>query len=439
MSHDGFECAVDLCLPTNYPFNSAGASKYLPLENTRNLLLRHHPDWQLFLDHYCNVFHSVHPIINTAEIQSMIAMTADDLNVVDVALLGQFSMILGLGAFASLKAADLATDFFMAAEACLSKTPYMIRPSIAVLRTMCLMFVAKQMANATCWSVDGCWTLMGFICRQAVNMGLHRAPGPFYAAGSGTFEQWRDGQILWTTIMFFNISVSTVAGMPSLIRAEEVLHEAEDWAFDGLDSTEQVWHTVVRKSCPLLLEIVARINSDQNVMKYDEALEYNSRLRHFMSLLEGYKMGPTLRIVLDLYFRRLLLVLHRRFALDSDGPLQYSVSYWASLECSLATLVHHRELCEGDSLSSGSDMIVRFFMLDFFTAAMTACIHLLRHDAPFVVVTSIPPQETIFNTLEICIELWSKEQERSVCFKAGYKMLQSVVRLISDKIEQRTS
>lgn len=434
-NHTNYECHKDLNLPANYPFNSPGAARYSQPGNVRTLLLRHQCSWGRFIEEYCNVFHTVHPIINVSEIQTMISMTSDELQDVEISLLAEFCAILALGATTATRDFELATEMFLAAEACLSKTPFMVRPSLNTLRTMCLMLIAKQMANATCWTVDGCWTLLGLISRQAASLGLHREPVMFCDSGDDTYQQWKDGQILWLTIIYFNVQVSTVSGMPPFLQPDEIdnMTKLYPWMLEGLEPTELLWNTVIRKSCHVLISALTRINSDRNRPSYEETLEYNTQIRRLMMVLETYDMRPTLRITLDMFFRRILLTLHRRYALDFEGPTRYTVSYWASLECSLAILVHHRELGEGELAPSGSDMISRFFMLDFYAAALTACIHLLRQDAPLADGMAMPPRQTIIETLEACAELWSKEQHKSVCFRAGRAMLESVLNLLTNK------
>ena len=66
----------------------------------------------------------------------------------------------------------------------------------------------------------------------------------------------------------------------------------------------------------------------------------SARAHFHHGMFHGYDFDNTmLRIALDIFFRRVILVLHRRHALEPDAPSRYPVSYWSSLECSLALLV----------------------------------------------------------------------------------------------------
>jgi hypothetical protein len=121
--------------------------------------------------------------------------------------------------------------------------------------------------------------------------------------------------------------------------------------------------------------------------------------------------------------------------LDIDAPALYPTSYWSSLECSLAILFHHRELAqENHLLIQNIDMIGRPFMLDFFAAALTTCVHLLRTDALLDTTLNseilMPPRQTILDTLSNCLEILSREQNQSVCFRTGYRLLSAIFPLI---------
>ncbi|KAH0497679.1 hypothetical protein TgHK011_004968 [Trichoderma gracile] len=52
----------------------------------------------------------------------------------------------------------------------------MVRPSMSVMQSFCLMVLAKQLANGTCWSFNAKRSLLGIIVRLAISMGLHKSP-----------------------------------------------------------------------------------------------------------------------------------------------------------------------------------------------------------------------------------------------------------------------
>jgi hypothetical protein len=78
------------------------------------------------------------------------------------------------------------------------------------------------------------------------------------------------------------------------------------------------------------------------------------------------------------------------------------------------------------------DLLGRMYKLDFFAAALTAGVHLLLIDAPLADGFSIPPRQTIFETLETCTEIWGRDIERSICFRAGHRTLTQILSMLSD-------
>lgn len=235
--------------------------------------------------------------------------------------------------------------------------------------------------------------------------------------------------MIWVTILYFSIQSSLKSGMCSLLHVDDVLQTSEAFGWP-LNETEQVWQTTIRSSFAVVLQIIKRVNSEDDKLSYEEIVGYKDEIRQFMSTTDSYQhLDPILRIALNVYFRRALLVLHRHHALDDDAPHRYPVSYWSSLECSLALLVHHREMAGGE-MSQHFGVTVRFFMIDFFGAALTACIHLLRHDAPLADGVTIPPRQTIYDTLEACVEIWAREETTSVCYRSGCRLLQSIFHML---------
>lgn len=429
--HD--ECAAGRALPGNFPFNSPGAVKYTSLDRVRELVESHRARHREYIDSYLELYQCIHPIIDTLQFLTQVVKFWDDPTSTSVAWLAEFLMVLSLGCFSVRRDPEPTVELCMAAEACLSKTPFMIRPNISTMRTLCLVVVTKQVVNGTCWSFDSCWSLLGVIVRLAVCLGIHR-PQPPPDSLPVVFRDWESSQILWTTILYFNIQMAMTTGMPSCLSSEEMLqdHGTLSWSFATLDTPASAWHAVIHTSYPVILRVIARVNSDVDKPSYEEILEYSARVRELKSVMDRVQgHNTTLRIALDVFFRRVILVLHRRHALEPDAPSQYPVSYWSSLECSLALLVHHRDLCDKDRRVMGLDLMGDLYMLDFFAAALTASTHLLRKDAPLAVGFAIWPRRTILDTLEACSEIWAEKEYRSLCFHSGHRLLKAVVGVLS--------
>ncbi|KAF2734369.1 hypothetical protein EJ04DRAFT_466897, partial [Polyplosphaeria fusca] len=432
--HSQGDCAKDFTLPGNFPFGSQESAKYMSHASVYALLQASRIDCQTYIDCYLGMYQVIYPILDTEtfvqEVEAFWEKSDED---VDVSWLAQFLLVLGLGCFVSSRDAQKATDFFFASEACLSKTPYMFRPTMVILRTLCLMVISKQVANATCWALDSCWNMMGLIIRIAIMMSLHQDREPLF----GMVEPERERNLrrrLWTTICYFDIQLSLITGQPSLLPCDIPPMPADQSQAAGLLTLDDCWTTVLPEMFPMLYRFLSRINSRSEEISYDEILQYNMVIRRTIGHLTTVDGPPLLRLTLDIFFRRVLLVLHRQKALDDEAPAIYPISYWSSLECSLAMLVHHQNLSEGSGLSGNVDLIQRPFMLDFFAAIITASVHLLRYDAPLTATFSsesfIPPRQTIVGTLLTCQGILAREKDKSVCFRTGCELLNEVLKLV---------
>ncbi|KAK1244248.1 hypothetical protein MKX08_002386 [Trichoderma sp. CBMAI-0020] len=427
------DCHLDIALPCNFPFNSPGATKYLSLDKVYSLIRSHGEDCKSFVDGYLALYQPVHPIIDPALFTDEINCFWEDPTQVDVSWLSTFLMVLALGSFTVTRDVRLIVEFCLAAEACLAKTAFLVRPSMSVMRTLCLIVVVKQLANGTCWSYDASWSLLGMIVRLAVCIGLHKPPTSTAAETNAvTYSEWQSGRILWITIVYLCIQTAAVTGMPTLLSSDDIL-EGTDVQDASLPHVEGVGPWIsVSDAFPTICKIIARVNSGTKV-PYEEILGYNTTVRRLMAAaMDHPECNDSLRAILDIFFRRVLMVLHRCHALLPNAPVLYPICYWASLECSLAILVHHRDFCEHRGVSVHKDVLGRLYKLDYFAAALTASLYLLQRDAPLANGFAIPPRQTIRETLETCTEIWGRDKDRSICLRSGYRTLTHVLAMLSE-------
>ncbi|UKZ70946.1 uncharacterized protein TrAtP1_011914 [Trichoderma atroviride] len=427
------DCHLDIALPCNFPFNSPGATKYSSLDKVYSLIHSHGEDCKSFVDGYLALYQPVHPIIDPALFADEISCFWEDPTQVDVSWLSSYLMVLALGSFTVTRDARLIVEFCLAAEACLAKTAFLVRPSMSVMRTLCLIVVVKQLANGTCWSYDASWTLLGMIVRLAVCIGLHKPPTSTPAETNAvTYSEWQSGRILWITIVYLCIQTAAVTGMPTLLSSDDIL-EGADIQGASLSHVEGVGPWIsVSDAFPTICKIIARVNSGTKV-PYEEILGYNATIRRLMAAaMDHPECSDPLRAILDIFFRRVLMVLHRCHALLPNAPVLYPICYWASLECSLAILVHHRDLCEHRGDSVHQDILGRLYKLDYFAAALTASLYLLQRDAPLANGFAIPPRQTIRETLETCTEIWGRDKDRSICLRSGYRTLTHILAMLSE-------
>ncbi|KAL7922883.1 hypothetical protein ACQKWADRAFT_72030 [Trichoderma austrokoningii] len=420
------EISDDFVLPENFPFNSPAAASFVSIDAIHDLLQHHRGNYQSYADGYLALYQASFPIISTAEFSSLAESYWNDPRSTEVAWLASFLMVLALGSFAVTRDRRSATELCMAAEACLGKTSFMVQSDIVAVRTLCLMVLAKQTLNATCRTFDSCWTLLGIVTRAATAIDLHKQPIPQHRSNE-EIGVYQSEQALWSTVVYFCVQVAMVTGKPLLVSADMFAERTPL----SISETNDPWIMLI-DLYPTICQIISRITSKTDKPLYDEVVKHNDYVRRLMDALLGKIHGkPRLYITLDIFFRRILLVLHRPYALHPAASSIYPVSYWASLECSLAILVHYRDL-EDQREPDSTDLISRLFKSDIFAAMLTVCSHVSRPEAPLSAGSAIPPRRIILNTLQVCITIWEKEIHHSTCFKIGLMLLDLVLKFLPD-------
>ncbi|EEU41228.1 uncharacterized protein NECHADRAFT_83430 [Fusarium vanettenii 77-13-4] len=426
-------CLANFSLPGNFPFGTPGAAKYFTREAVVKLVEGEKSKCQSYIDKYLNLLETVNPVLDVELFSREVEQYWQDPYSASLDWMSLFLMVLGLGCFSSVEEPHQATELMMAAEACLVQTPVMFRPTFLSLQTLTLMVVAKHICNPTCWAIDSCWTLLGMVVRTAFIYGLPQETGA--EDGEALDVSERDARRkLWLTILYLDIKVSMCNGMPPVTRPEDLCSIRNTPNWDQPDNL----HMVLYRALPLVLEILAHVNSKDSQVTYPEVLRYKVQIRELMAYAERVCNSQLQRITVDIFLRRCIMVLHRPFAMHPEGPSMFPESYWGSLECSLALLVHYREMwCSDKSLRL--DLVGRAFVLDFFSASLTACLHVLRKDAPLaaapVMDSQIPPRQIILDTLRSCFEIWSVEKESSVCYRTGYAILMAVLEVLPETSE----
>ena len=421
-------CLANFTIPGNFPFGTPGATKYYARDAVTRLIESERPRCQTYIDRYINLLDQVNPVVDLPQFQNEVDQYWQDPNSVSLCWLAQLLMVLGLGAFTTptREEPSIATELMMGAEACLMQTPFMFRPTFNSLKATCLMVVAKQTCNPTCWFVDSCWSLLGLLVRMCFIFGLPQDNSETLDSASRASRRR-----LWLTILYLDIKLSMPTGMPPLTRPDE---------FASLTSIAELGeHTglqqVLAESLPTVLSILVRINSSKEQIPYPEVLRYNAQIRGLMAHAQQVCNNQLQRLTIDICLRRCLMVLHRPFALHLEGPTMFPESYWSSLECSLAVLMHYRDVWYEDP-TLRHDLVGRAFTHEFFSAALQASVHVLRQDAPLAgaagIGCEIPPRQIILDTLKSCVEIWASEQEKSVCWRTSYNMLKAILELMPE-------
>jgi len=459
LERDGQSLAQSL-LPPHFPFLGTSSHRYESLD-ALHAAIPARATAEKLVDNYMRVFEKANRILHYPSFRAEVGSYWKDAKAtVDGAWMAQFCMILGLGSLASPtstmpedRKGEMAVKLFDAAGWCLQRTHYLYRPPIAAMRALCLIITAKSVTNTTCWAMDTCWLLTGLVTRLAISMGYHRDSPDDPQAPFTAFEREMRRR-LWTAVVYLDLQMSLTSGLP-LLQLDGISADAPanvddvdispdndgqplvSRMFEYTDSSPQV---LLHRSFPVIFNMVRQLNSPVKAKElcYNDVLAHDSQIRAELRQVAELARNPDHRnsmayISLDIFFRRALLVLHRRFALQPFAPAVFPVSYWTSLECSLALLVHHRTLCEDPS--TGTSIIAGGWIMDFFAAMLTVCAYLLRADSPLRAPAApashaIPPRQTIIETLLHCAELWESLANKSLCFRCASRILDIVIKRI---------
>ncbi|GAB0137027.1 hypothetical protein EsDP_00005310 [Epichloe bromicola] len=423
-------CLANFSLPANFPFGTPASSKYSARDAITRLIASERDRVDEYIACYRDMLEVVNPVLDIPSFRDELTRYWQDPQCVGLCWLAQFLMVLGLGCVTAGGDPPIAIEFMMAAEASITQTPFMFRPTLNTVRAMTLMVVAKQVCNATCWAMDSSYTLLGLLVRLALYYGLPQDRNEDDGQALDPVER-EARRKLWLTILYLDIKVSMCTGMPPLTRPGELggLYRMAQWG------APENFQAVLAQALPIVLSVLIQMNSKQEPMSYPDVLRYSVQLRELVGHARRVCQAPLQRITVDMFLRRCLMVMHRPFALHAEGPSLFPESCWSSLECSLALLFNYRELWWCSDTAQRYDLVGRPFVLDIFSATLTTCVHMLRQDAPLSGVAAsgclIPPRQLILETLVNCVDIWEGEQEKSVCWRTGYQILRALMAILN--------
>ncbi|KAL2008922.1 hypothetical protein VTN00DRAFT_7116 [Thermoascus crustaceus] len=487
----------------NYPFGLGNKCDSL----SREEILSYIPDQRTaesLVQKYLDTIERTYRLLHIPTFQDELARFWKSPAAVEDEWLAQLFMILALGFHASNTKLHspisnnvdrtMLDRFFSGAEASLKKTSFMFIPTITTIRTLCIMVIAKQVVASSCHELDACGPLMATIVRLSMSIGIHCDPED--DSNMSRFDK-EIRRRLWTTIAYMELQQAMSTGMPLLLRSSDfdtlppanindVDISPSSYAAPPLrrsdEYTDSSFQIILARSFPIAFDIVCLANSPSGTLEYDQVLQYNAEIKQLLyetALIfpnstsassnnenkHEYEWIDLQRTMLDVFFRRILLVLHLRYAQDPSASIIYPVSYWSSLECALALLVHQRHMCEEDP-DQGADpnpnptttpikqqqahshshartriWFAELFKYDFFVAAVIVCIQLHRKDAPTLDETGqttgphgtgiqMPPRQIILQTLHCCREIWARKICRSHCHFFTHLTLGKLIRTL---------
>ncbi|KAK9480714.1 fungal-specific transcription factor domain-containing protein [Lipomyces japonicus] len=249
-----------------------------------------------------------------------------------------------------------------ATEACLVTGNFMLRGSIVVIRTLLLWLAVESKRTLVEGFSDRTWVSTGMVVRIAQSMGLHRDPKWFNIS---PFEA-EIRRHMWYTLIAIDTTFAINQGLPVTIRSGEhdvraplnlndcdiytnmgKLPEARDWN----EETDMTYLLCITKLNDVLGRIVSGTFSLRPRAGYETILAHDAEIRAtFASFPEYLRTPPEAsglndpahilfqRFLLDLHYRKALVVLHRPFAARADVNEKFALSKDECLDASLQML-----------------------------------------------------------------------------------------------------
>ncbi|KAJ0418216.1 hypothetical protein BJY00DRAFT_288055 [Aspergillus carlsbadensis] len=341
----------------------------------------------------------------------------------------------------------------------LHRTSFMVYPTLNTIRTLCLIVVAKQTSHMSCEAMDSAWCLTGLITRLGLVAGLHSPTVP--KDKPETLENHMR-RVLWANISYLDLRQSLLIGMPLSVSSRTItasspanmpyntimsLSDEVPLALSILERTESTFHILLSRAYPLASRLIDLTHNADQPGSYEMVVNATTEVKHLLkqgagllrktqsveSTRSGLHPEDLEAFMFDILFRGLLLSAHRRFAREELAPIQYPVSYWTSLDCALAILVHQRELWEepgGKSTLTRS--FARLFWPDFLAAALTLSSHLLQGDSlepPGCCASQA--RITIQEALTSCRDIWLLAKDKNVCHSQSFALIDQVVSVLN--------
>ncbi|KAL3478299.1 hypothetical protein BJX99DRAFT_256624 [Aspergillus californicus] len=422
-----------------------------PLVNaTRRALLSKLPPRalaDLFVQHYLDVIEPSHQILHVQTFKTEVEAFWDRPSTADDGWLAQFFAVMSLGCqlySTSQPPQIIPSHLFDAAQVFLQRTPFMIRPDLSSIRTLCLFVIFRQTKGMLCIESAALWPATGLILRLAVVMGLHSSHRS-HSTTPGTTSSIAVRNTLWAAVILLDLRQSLAAGMPVIPPSRDLISEplfGLDWTHQADNSREfpiLVYHTL-----PHIFRILELATSPDITLSYDRVATYDRQIRALLKRYHEYSLSdnnPSSTgsspqwTMAKVFFRRVLLALHSRLYQEPQASSRYPVSYWSSLDCSLALLSEQRDLWDTRcNQTARAPFFARLFQHEFFLAATTVCFHLVQSQSPLVLPGSHECQgqarRTILDLLASCRDIWRRENGASVCHTSAFEMIDSLLEIL---------
>ncbi|KAH7408905.1 fungal-specific transcription factor domain-containing protein [Cadophora sp. MPI-SDFR-AT-0126] len=433
----------------NFPFLHRRHSNFNLPESIMSIL----PDRSLvesFINNYLSTFEMTHRLLHIPtfkkELEAFWAAPAE----VCPSWLSQLMMMLALGCPRAKRVEDIemVDGFLDAAEFYLSETSFMYKPNLVTLRAMCMMAIAKHIDIVAFDDSDGLWSFMGVIQRLAMSIGLHQDPSHFEDMPVLEMEMRKR---LWTTFVCLDIQMTMESGMPMLLASPDFScpiprnFDDDDISISAdLSSTSPLTKSVTEsshqqllaKSLPLAIKINSLINSNEQPIDAKIILMLSNQVKAtlkdsqnmFISAATQNPNCPWInhqRTATEVFFRRLLLALHREQSLAPNSISLHPESYFTSLECSYSLIILQRTFYEYSNTTTDNEWLAELFKADFLIAALYVSLGLWQNKLSdqYTFGVQMPERATAKIALDACLNIWGSKITISLDhFKTHYTL-----------------
>lgn len=429
---------------TNFPFGD-------PLSDLQSLeyLLSQLPKRDVveaLLHNYMRTFEKLFPLWHQAAFEKEMVSFWESPQDTKRSFLAQIFMMLALSCHSApngvpvlrqLDLVEMSHSFFGLADATFKGSQFMMVHDLAVVRTLCMAAMAKIMDLITFNDARSSAPLLGLLVRLAQSMSMHRHPSLFPEMPE---HEGLNRVKIWTTIAFIDMMSSVSHSLPLLVRNEDhdvfpYLSTARSPSTDTSNGDRSASMTnevseaqmLLSEALPLASSIVTTANSVKAEYTYDQVETTDKRLRHILNMLSKINMDDGLdafslqglmlqRAMLQIFIRRMLLILHEPFARDSKNSASHVSSRFAVMECSLSLLHCQSKLSEAATLGNPVQWFLNFFKEDFGIATIYVARAIRRKDfdADTQVLPHTCPKEIVWTALRQSAEIFEAHAADSV-------------------------
>lgn len=457
--HERISNRFSSVLSPNWPLGSG----YEGVNMSKEKILSYIPDrptTTIIINNYMETIERVHPLLHIPTFYEELDQFWENPGATDDAWLSQFLVMLALS-YQSLRDETTVSfneesllKYLQGAETCLKNTPFFLVPTLTSLRALSMMVLTRHIVSSSCLESDSCGPLMSTVVRLAMSISLH--VDPQHAEGMSVFDM-EIRRRLWTTIALMEAQMHMSSGTPFLLRSLDFdtlppsnVDDDELKSFGTLpvhpvtEYTDSTFQIMLARSFPITFEILTRVNSPSGRFEYEEVLRYHSQMKNLLQEASQWTISTPPEewrqlqwFMAEIFLRRVLLVLHSQYGLRPNADVEYPVSYWSTLESSLALLVIQRQMCEDPNSPLGRLWLAEYFKHDFYTAILTICVLLERTNAinrdlaPLDQRVEIPQRETILQTLFCCREIWARRICRTYCQFLSHMNLDTTIARIT--------